>query len=154
MTRTETEPPKAASLAQWKGRNVHNIALPSGAYCDIKLPNIPKLVAGGQIPNELVEVASLVAQGGSRAKEVTGKELLTQHAEFTKFIVAKTVVKPEVKEEEVELLPYEDQEFLVEVATRNRDLDALGHHIGGLHTQSDFRRFRNLPDDDAGLASL
>lgn len=152
---TETRTPRKPTSAAWKKAAVHeDITLPSGFKVDIKLPNLPKLIEAGQIPSALVEAAATAAQeGGTRSLSI-GADLMKNHAEFTQKIIPHTLVSPEVTEEEVGDLPYEDQEFLVELATRNRDFDAVGHHIGGLHTQDEFRRFRGLPIGDEGVEGL
>ncbi len=59
-----------------------------------------------------------------------------------------TVVEPKLKETDLVDLPYEDQEFIVGVATRQRDLDAEYQHIGGLTKSENFRRFRQLGEFD------
>lgn len=145
----EKTAPRKATTAAWKKRAVHEgVTLLSGVQVSIKLPNIPRLVEAGQIPNDLIEVAVKVAQG----QRTDSEALMKQEAAFTRKLVSLVLVEPQVEESEVDDLPYEDAVMLVEIATRQRDLDALGHHIGGLHTQSDFRSFRALPDGDTGLA--
>jgi hypothetical protein len=65
-----------------------------------------------------------------------------------------TVVEPKITIDDVPELPYEDIEMLAELATRQRDLDAVGNHIGGLHEVEAFRTFRGLGAADSPLANL
>lgn len=154
MSESKTTARKTTAAA-WKKAALHeDITLPSGTKVDIKLPNIPKLIEAGEIPSALVQAAAEAAAEGGTRNLTIGEELMKNHADFTRKIIPRTLVTPEVTEEEVGDLPYEDQEFLVELATRNRDFDAVGKHIGGLHTQDEFRRFRGLPIGNEGLADL
>lgn len=145
----QTQPPKPASLAAWKGKKQHVVTLPSSAVVEIEVPDLPNMVASGQIPNSLVDVAVGVASGNKRVT----REDIQQQAEFFNKLAAITVTKPEVSEEDFAkgLLPFEDKEMIVEFATRQRDMDAVGHHLGGLETVSTFRALRGL---SSGLADL
>lgn len=156
MTDEATKPNKpevkAVTKTGWKGHAVHEgITLPSGALVDIRIPNLPALVRAGQLPNHLVEVAAGVQSG---TVKITA-ELFQQQEEFTNKLVALTVVNPKLTEEEVEeVVPYEDQEHIVRLATRQDDLDALGRHIGGLHKQEDFRNFRQFGVGASGFEGI
>lgn len=127
------------TAATWKSKRAHTITLPSGFEVGIEIPNLPLLVKTGQLPNDLVQDALGTIQSGSLTPEVVAKQ-----AEFYEKLVAQTVKEPEITEEDVKDLPFEDVELIVEIATRQRDLDALGRHIGGLHTSAEWRRFRGL----------
>ncbi len=140
MTQTASK----TKLASWIKAKRHEITLPSGTVVAIELPNLPALIKGGNIPNQLLDVALNVSNSPGNVT----KEDIAQQADFFTFLVAKTVVDPEITEEEVADIPYEDQEMIVEVATRQRDLDALGHHLAGLERQSEFRKFRGLDSGD------
>lgn len=125
-------------LGAWKNKSKHEITLPSGAEIAIKIPNLPQLIKTGQIPNELIDAAI-------GAQDMTpDRESVVKQAEIYNMIVALTVIEPKVTEEDVADLPFEDIEMIVEIATRQRDLDAVGHHIGGLEKSEDFRKFRSL----------
>jgi hypothetical protein len=137
---TENEVKKPATLAAWKKSKFHTVTLASGAVVDIKIPNLPELVSAGEFPNHLVEVAINVATGDSK---VTPEEIKSQ-AEFYRNLITKTVVSPELTLDDVKELPFEDIELLSAIATRQRDVDALGHHIAGLDESADWRKFRGI----------
>lgn len=126
----------------WKAGKRHTITLASSAEVDIVLPNLIELLAGGEVPNELVQFATKTQKSIDKGESVDIDQL-KQSAAFVRFLVARTVVDPVVSEDEVPELPAEDVDMLLEFATRQRDLDALYHHIGGLHKQEDFRNFRS-----------
>lgn len=145
-------PPKT-TLSKWKAAKVHDgIVLPSGITVSIVIPDIPQMIESGQIPNELVDLAVTVAQGGRNVP--SGSELVGKQIEFTKKIVSVTVIEPKISEEDVKDLPVEDRELLVNLATRATDVDAAYNHIGGLHKQAQFRAVRGIPDSDTGLEGL
>lgn len=131
------------TAAAWKKAKRHTITLPSGVQVDVEVPNLPLLVKTGQLPNDLVSEAITSIQGGKLTPE-----LISQQSDFYDKLVSITVKEPALTEEDVHDLPYEDIELIVEVATRQRDLDAVGRHIGGLHTSKEWRSFRGLPDLD------
>jgi hypothetical protein len=149
MTPATQEAPRTATLAQWKKAKRHNVTLPSGVTVAIEIPDLPELLKTGQIPNDLIEAAIKSVQG-----EKVTPELIEQQPEFYKQLVLKTVAEPKLTEADYDDIPYEDKEMIVELATRQRDLDALGHHIAGLHTSRDFRRFRGLDNFDEDVADL
>lgn len=132
------------TLASWKKAATHPVTLASGTEVDIKVPNLPELVASGDFPNHLVDVAIDVASGETK---VTAEEVKSQ-AEFYRHLISKTVVNPAVTPDDVKDIPFEDIELLASIATRQRDVDALGHHIAGLEKNADWRRFRGLADID------
>jgi hypothetical protein len=107
---------------------------------DIKVPNLPELVSAGEFPNHLVDTAIAVASGDTK---VTAEEIKSQ-AEFYRHLVSKTVVTPTLTPEEAAEIPFEDIELLSAIATRQRDVDALGHHIAGLDKSEDWRKFRGI----------
>lgn len=127
----------------WKAAGTHTVMLPSGTEIKLRVPNLPTLVKTGQLPNALVAEALETIQTGKVTAEV-----ISQQAEFYSKLVALSVVEPAISEEEVVDLPFEDVELIVEIATRQRDVDALGHHLAGLHTNKDWRKFRGLLDFD------
>jgi hypothetical protein len=132
---------KVATAAQWKKAKIHTITLPSRTVVEIQVPDLPNLVRAGQIPNELVDVAISAANG----KKVTREDIVEQ-ASFYNRLCALTVVSPTVTEEEFASgdIPFEDKEMLVEIATRQRDIDAVGHHLAGLESVKAWRTFRGL----------
>lgn len=138
------------TITKWKSAAVHPVTLPSSTVVDIRIPNLPEMIESGEIPNDLIDVAIEVAQG---TRKVTSKDIKEQ-AEFYRHLVSKTVVNPKVTPEQVPEIPYEDTDMLVEIATRQRDVDALGHHIAGLHTNKDWRKFRGFESGFEGGEGL
>lgn len=143
------EQPKAVNASGWKKAAVHTIRCPSGVFVDIRIPDLAALIEAGQIPQHLLQAALGVAQTDPEKgdRELTIEEMTKSAAEEREFrdtLVSLSVVTPPLKVDEVGPLPTEDKEFLVAVATRNRDMDAEGEHIGGLMKSEKFRRFREL----------
>lgn len=137
----------AYTKINWKKAKVHeDITLPSGAVVDVVIPNLPALIKAGQLPNKLIEVATAAATTGQ-----VPEDLLERLEEYHRFLVSKTVHAPTITDEDVNDLPYEDIEMLVQFATRQIDTDAIGHHLAGLETVDSFRRFRGL---DASFPNL
>lgn len=137
------------SLASWKGKKRHTVVLPSSAEVEIEIPNLPQMIAGGQVPNALMQAAVNFTQ-----KPKITPELIKEQYEFTQYLFCETVKVPAVTMSEVEGIPYEDIEMVLEFATRQRDMDAVGLHMAGLEKVESFRRFRRLPDSDDDLARL
>ena len=141
---TDVEAPKVTTKAQWKKAKRHIVTLPSGTVVGIELPDLPALMASGDIPNHLIDAAIESANGA----QVT-PERLKEQADFYRHLILVTVKEPgDLTEEDVDDLPAEDKELLAEIATRQRDYDALGHHIAGLHKSADWRRFRGFDFSD------
>lgn len=135
---------KKPTLEGWKKARTHQVTLASGYEVEIQIPNLPELASSGEFPNHLVETAIDVASGETK---VTIEEVKKQ-AEFYRHLISKTVVTPALTVEDVAEIPFEDIELLASIATRQRDVDALGHHIAGLDANEDWRRFRGLSDLD------
>lgn len=142
---TETD-----TAAAWKKKAGHPVTLPSGAVVRLKVPNLAQLAKTGELPNDLVRVAIPEVAGAEPAplSEEEALAAIQKLADFQTWITTVAVVSPEITAEDVPELPTEDTEMIVAIATRQRDLDAVGHHIGGLEASADFRRFRNLPAGD------
>lgn len=132
----------AVSKGAWKKAGTHTVTLPSGAVVDIRIPNLTAMAKSGQLPNSLLE---LVANKESESK-LTAKEELEKLDEFHRFLVPLTVVEPSITEEDFDDIPPQDVGMLVQFATRQIDIDAVGHQLGGLETIKEFRRFRGLDD--------
>lgn len=146
MTDTsETQGRKPAKTAAgWKKAKVHeDVTLPSGFTVDIQLPNIGQLLKSGDIPNPLIESA-IEFQGAARESNKITKEMLEDSFEWVCWIIPRTVVSPKIEADDVADLPPEDLDMLAAFVARATDLDAVGHHLGGLDTNADFRRFRDL----------
>jgi hypothetical protein len=139
MSDTESKPSKPTA-AGWKKANVHQgVTLPSGTVVDITVPNLPKMIASGSFPNALIDVA-LKRREASDVNEETMKESW----EFIKYIVPQMLVTPKITEDDIDDLPIEDVEMLAGFAMRTNDIDAIGHHLGGLETHRRFRELRGL----------
>lgn len=146
-----SEQTKAVSLAAWKKAASHYPLLPSGVRVGIRIPDLPALIEAGQIPQHLLDVALGIA-GGEETKPSV--ELIKTQREFTDKLVQLTVVEPSLSEADLADIPFEDKDFIVAVATRQRDLDAEGEHLAGLTTSDKFRRFRRLGEFDSDVAGL
>jgi hypothetical protein len=141
------------SKAEWAAAGVHTVTLPSGSRVKIRIPNLAQMAQAGELDNELLQYAI-----PDRAVEETEKELspeekkanLTKLANFHAWLVSHTLVDPALTPEEVpSVVPTPDLEVIVELASRRRDMDVVGHHIGGLEVSADFRRFRGIADGES-----
>jgi hypothetical protein len=148
-----SEDQKVVSLEQWKKSSLHVISLSSGSAVGIKIPDLAALIEAGEIPQNLLDAAlsATGAGGDGRAEKTPTKEFILQEAEFSNKLVQSTVVQPKLSEANVREIPFEDRVMIVEIATRQRDLDAEGNHIGGLHKSESFRKFRGLDNLDASV---
>lgn len=143
---------KVLTKGDWKKKKAHPVTLPSGAVVEIQIPDLPALIAAGRIPQGLLDVAVKAASG--QADTNISPEQMKQQKEFTDQVVLVSVVKPEITEADLDDIPYEDKEMIVQFAMRDRDLDAVGNQLGGLQTNEQFRRFRSLERLDTSLADL
>lgn len=147
-TQTKTDQPAAKSKEAWFAAKVHeDVKLPSGNEVDIQIPNLPKMLKAGDVPNDLIDAAIQFEQT-SESDDVV--EAVKRQQDFIEWIVPLTVVNPAITAEDVaeDRLPAEDVAMLAQFAARVRDTDAVGNHIGGLHTNREWRRFRGRPDFD------
>lgn len=151
MSTTEDAAPKVASAAAWKKQAIHAITLNSGAVVEIKVPDLPALIEAGEIPQNLLEVAVGAAKGDL---DPSSTETFSKEREFTDRLVRLTVVNPKLSEEDVRDVPFEDKDLIMQIATRQRDFDAVGDHIGGLHTSEKFRKFRRLDGIDSNVEDV
>lgn len=152
QTDKTTKPRK--TKAAWGKKRVHeDVTLPSGMVVDIKLPNLNKLLKAGEIPNPLADAA--IEFANAQSQQVT-REVLENSFEFACWIVPRTVTAPEITQADVEddLIPPEDLDMLAGFIARTLDMDAVGHHLGGLETNQDFRRFRGITDLDEVLQGV
>ncbi len=141
------------SLSGWKKAREHDIRLPSGVRVLVVIPDLAALIESGHIPQNLLD-AALAATGARGKGDAPTREFILQERDFTNRVVQATVVKPKLTDADLDDVPVEDKALIVEVATRQRDVDAEGNHIGGLHKSEDFRRFRGLDDLDASLEGV
>lgn len=148
---TVENPKQAVSLDAWKSAASHYPLCPSGVRVGIRIPDLAALIESGEIPQHLLDAALGVA---TKPDEKPTKELIVKQREFTDLMVQLTVVEPKLSESDVRAIPVEDKEFIVAIATRQRDLDAEGEHLAGLTKSEKFRRFRNLGEFDTPLEGL
>lgn len=146
---TDFEPKKVNTAGAWKKAATHEVVCPTGVTVTLKIPDIPALIEAGAIPQHLLDTAIGVVNGDSPTVE-----MLKQQREYTDLIVLKTVVEPKLTEADIADIPYEDKDFIVAIATRQRDLDALGNHIAGLTSSAAFRKFRELGEFRPDVASM
>lgn len=142
----------AWTVDAWKKARGHIVTLPSGAQVRIEIPDLPKLIETGQVPQSLLSVALKVAQGGQLP--TPSPELAGEQREFTDMIVKMTVVNPKLEDADLPDIPYEDKDMIVQFAMRERDMDAEYKHIGGLHKSATFRAVRELPSLDSTLEDV
>ncbi len=152
MSRGNGVSTRPASVAEWGKKGQHDVVLPSGAEVTIVIPNLPKMIKSGQVPNDLLDAALGVLQGNQKIT----KDLIQDQSDFFHLMVSMMVKDPKVTVEDLdnELVPYEDIELLVELGTRQRDVDALGNHIAGLHKSAEWRKFRGIEDSSTNVAGL
>lgn len=146
-----TTAPKPTSKSAWKKAGVHTVTLPSGAVVDIRIPNLAQMAKVGELDNELLQYAipDLPADEAEEPSPEQKKVNLTKLANFHIWLVSKTLVDPKLTAEEVaDTVPTPDLEVLVEFASRRRDMDAIGHHIGGLEVSAEFRKFRGIDSSE------
>lgn len=149
----------ATSKTAWKKAGVHTVTLPSGAVVDIRIPNLPQMAKNGELDNELLQYAVPNPDAeGDAPEELTPekkKENLTKLADFHAWLVSTTLVDPKLAPEEVsDTVPTPDLEVLVELASRRRDMDVVGHHIGGLEVSAEFRKFRGIDSGESDILDL
>lgn len=143
-------PSTTTSKSAWKKAGVHTVTLPTGAIVKIRIPNLAQMAQAGELDNDLLQYAvpSLPTDPDEEPSPEQKKENLTKLANFHQWLVSHTLVEPSLSPEEVaETVPTPDLEVLVELASRRRDMDVVGHHIGGLEVSADWRKFRGI---DAG----
>lgn len=143
--------PSTTSKSAWKKAGVHTVTLPTGAVVKIRIPNLAQMAQAGELDNDLLQYAvpSLPENPEEEPSPEQKKENLTKLANFHQWLVSKTLVEPTLSPEEVkETVPTPDLEVLVELASRRRDMDVVGHQIGGLEVSADWRKFRGIPAGD------
>ncbi len=144
----------ATSKSAWKKAGVHTVTLPTGAVVKIRIPNLAQMAQSGELDNDLLQYAepSLPDNPDEEPTPEQKKENLTKLANFHQWLVSHTLVEPALSPEEVkDTVPTPDLEVLVELASRRRDVDVRGHHIGGLEVSAEWRKFRGIDSGDEGL---
>lgn len=140
----------------WQSAKVHTVTLPSGIKVDITIPDLAAMAKAGELDNDLIQYAIPSAKDiAEEPEELTTeqkKENLSKLADFHSWLVSITVVDPMLTPEEVPtVVPTPDKEVLVELASRRRDMDVVGHHIGGLEVSAEFRKFRELDSGESDI---
>lgn len=145
MTQTATKPVKTATLAALKSAKKKGglITLPTGNVVRIEIPSLPELLRQNQVPNELVKYATDEADNVLAGSVDMAK--IKEATDFMRFIVAATVVDPDLQPDEVPELAVEDSDMIMEFALRQREVDAVGHQLHGLEQLSEWRQFRYGP---------
>lgn len=172
MSTTATRSPAqrsngVTSLDAWRKAAIHEITCPTGARVKVKFPDLVSIASGDALPEHLKNAALLeLAQSmsGGTAAAVTAEtggaatpgglsvEQVHGIRELYEWLITETVVEPRITVEDLPRLPSEDKEFLAEIASRQRETDALGVHLGVVPL-SRFARFRaahGCDDRDAG----
>lgn len=149
---------QAVDKAGWIAKGVHYPLLPSGARVGIRIPDLAAMIESGQVPQHLLSAAlGMAQQSPDGDAKVPSVEEMTKSAseerEFTDLLVKAAVVEPELTDDDLKPggVPVEDKQFIVAIATRQRDLDVEGEHIAGLTSSEKFRKFRGLGEFDPAL---
>lgn len=136
------EAPKTTpAVDRWKKLGQpQRVTLPSGTEVSIQVPDLPELLRAGEVPNELIKVAT----DASEEQAVSGydPEKVKDATDFMRFLVSVTVKDPAITPDDVPSLPVLDRDMVIEFALRQRDTDALGHQLYGLEKLEDWKRFR------------
>ncbi len=142
---------KTPTVSAWKKAREHTVLCPSGMHITLKIPDLPAMIEAGQIPQHLLEAALGAAKQPDKAPDI---EMVKQMHEYTDHIVLLSVIEPKITKADLPDIPYEDKEFIVLIASRQRDLDAAGDHIAGLSDLESFRRFRKLGEFSEDVEGL
>jgi len=72
------------------------------------------------------------------------------------FLILEMVVEPKLTQDDVDLLPGEDRELLIEIAQRERDTDAVGRRLGvePLSRWETFRHRHHCAEDCDGCQAV
>lgn len=140
------------TLTQWKRAKVHDATLPSGVDVKISLPDVPAMIEAGHLPQNYLD-AAIAAVKAPEDHAPTPEEIKEQIG-FRRSIISTMLVEPKISEADVDELPVQDQQMLMEFAMRTRDIDAKFHHLGGLEKYDPFREVRGIPGIDPILESL
>lgn len=156
---TTAAPAKPVSKSAWKKAGVHTVTLPTGSVVEIRIPDLAAMAKNGELENDLLEYAVPAGpKPGDKNEEPTAeqkKENLTKLANFHDWLVSHALVNPALTPEEVaSTVPTPDKEVLVELATRRRDMDVVGHHIGGLEVSAEWRKFRGIDSGDEDILDV
>lgn len=146
----ETTETKRVSKTGWLRAADHTVTLPSGAVVGIKLPDLPALIEAGELPQGLLDAALKFVSPNAKPEEPS-RESIGRDRAFRDLLVQITVTEPKITDADLPNIPVEDKDMIVDFALRQRDLDAVGEHIGGLTKYENFRRFRGIDGVDSLL---
>lgn len=126
----------------------------------VRIPDLAAMLAMGQIPEHLRQVALLSAfkeEGDpplALQKHDDGSPVLTDDVakgfyDLKSHIIVATVVEPALTQAEASEIPVEDRDMLYAIAMRERDTDALGVRLGvePLSRWATFRGKHGCPPD-------
>lgn len=143
MTDTAVSKP---SVAAWKKAKLHEVVLPSSYKVTIKIPDLSSMIETGQLPQTLLDTAVKAAKGEITAEQEQTPEMAAKEREFKELVCVAALVEPKITVADVGDLPVEDLDMIVEFACRQREFDAEGNHLSGLHLSEQFRRFRRIAE--------
>lgn len=141
--KNESQPKPIGSKTQWAKLAVHTIQLPSGAWVQIRIPDLTILLLGDAVPEGLRGVAleqvfedirSTIAPDTEETKAEPDEEermnALRRLTELQRWLVVQMVIDPKLEPEDLDKIPSEDLNLLTLIAIRERDRDARGVTIG------------------------
>ena len=161
---------KPTSKAAWAAANdtgPHLAGLPTGKVVKFRIPDQSALLRSGRLPEQLREVALMVAAHPEGADgyfsdlvqlatirgegQETISSAIASGLELTHHLIEAMLVEPEVTAEEVASGMFHelDIRMLLEFAERRRSVDAAGNKLP-IITLDEWARFRNVPRSPEG----
>jgi hypothetical protein len=150
----QSERAKAATLDELRSRREILITVPSGARLLIRPLNLERHALAGGLPGGLRKIAAMArdSTGVNRVLEqVTeespngeASELAVETRTYLDGLIRQMVVEPELPAEVDldEIFQPVDYHFLLQIAMRERDLDAEGRYLWGAEPLSRWETFR------------
>lgn len=125
----------AVDLDAWLSLGVHRVTLPTGAVVRLRLPDLSTLVARRMVPDELRSIAQQaflrdVKLETGNPEAPLAEDKLAELYDLNCWLVSDMLVEPSISPDQVRLLPAEDLEWLILLAQRDVDTDALGVRLG------------------------
>lgn len=151
--KTESPPAAVTSKSAWQKLTKHHVTCPSGAVVRIRIPNLASLVAMDAVPEqlkgaalreiaqELVGSLQAVADGGASEVKLSEEDVKALY-ELNEWMLCWSLIEPEITPADLPELPEEDLEMLVQIVSRERDVDARGVRLG-VEPLSRLERFRH-----------
>ena len=145
--RNGSSPPDATPVDVWRELAVHTITVPSGATVKIRIPGIGTILAGGELPHQLVRLALLdlsSPKGAAHALRQLLEDIVddekrdqlleetTRFREYQCHLVASALLEPTLTVDEIMSgdFPEDDLALIAEIVQRDRIFDARGVRIG------------------------